>query len=303
MSNRLSEVQARISTVHELESVVSAMRGIAAARSREARSRLDGIRACAGVIGAAIGDALMLDERNSAPSRSPSGSTNADGDGHGTHVVIVLCAEQGFVGTFNEHVIEAAARLRHPQRNDYFVIGDRGVVVAQEHGLTVGWSAPMVAHVDEVPALADRITGALYERLDGGRATRVTLLHAVPQIATAIEIVQNALLPFDFERFAVPKRQLAPLVTLPPARLLARLAEEYVFTQLCEAIMLSFAAENEARMRAMIAARTNVHDTLDQLIGDSRRLRQEEITAEIVELSAGCLAASTGSVKQKRPPK
>ena len=55
--------------------------------------------------------------------------------------------------------------------------------------------------------------------------------------------------------------------------------------------MLSFAAENEARMRAMIAARSNVHTTLNQLIGSFRRLRQEEITADIVELSAGSLAA------------
>ena len=46
-------------------------------------------------------------------------------------------------------------------------------------------------------------------------------------------------------------------------------------------------------MRAMIAARSNVHATLDQLIGSFRRLRQEEITSEIVELSAGSLAADS----------
>jgi len=293
MSNRLSDVQARISTVDELESVVSAMRGIAAARSREARSRLDGIRVCAGMIGAAIGDALMLDERN--PELAPADA------GAGTHVIVVLCAEQGFVGTFNEHMIQAAAQLPRTGATDYCVIGDRGVVIAQEHGLAVSWSAPMVAHTDEVAALADRITEALYERLEAGRATRVTVLHAVPQLSTAIQIVQKSLLPFDFAQFAVSARHIAPLVTLPPQRLLARLAEEYVFAQLCEAIMLSFAAENEARMRAMIAARVNVHDKLDQLIGDSRRLRQEEITAEIVELSSGSLAAGGTSRKQRQP--
>jgi F-type H+-transporting ATPase subunit gamma len=45
----------------------------------------------------------------------------------------------------------------------------------------------------------------------------------------------------------------------------------------------------------MIAARTNVHNTLDGLIGESRRLRQEEITSEIVELSSVSLAAGTGN--------
>ena len=293
MSNRLSDVQARIATVHELESVVGAMRGIAAARSREARSRLDGIRACAAVIGAAIGDALMLDARN-APRAS-----SATGVGGSTHLVIVLCAEQGFVGPFNEHMIEAAAQRQHTGVTEYLVIGDRGVAIAHERELAVVWSAPMVAHTDEVAALADRITAALYERLEAGHATRVTLLHAVPQLATTIEIARKSLLPFDFERFAMPARRIAPLVTLAPQRLLAQLAEEYVFAQLCEAIMLSFAAENEARMQAMIAARANVHDKLDQLIGDSRRLRQEEITAEIVELSSGELAS--GAATRKRP--
>ncbi|MBN3848814.1 hypothetical protein G3N58_18565 [Paraburkholderia sp. Ac-20342] len=291
MSNRLSDVEARIASVHELESVVSAMRGIAAARSQEARSRLDGIRACADLIGAAIGDALMLDDHDTQPSR-------ADADG-GTHVVIVVCAEQGFVGMFNEHMIEAAANLPGTDARGYFVIGGRGAVVADAHGLKIDWSAPMVAHADEVATLASRITEALYERLETGRATRVTVLHAVPQLSATIEILQKSLLPFDFTRFAVPARHLAPLVTLAPQRLLAELAEEYVYAQLCEALMLSFAAENEARMRAMVAARTNVLDTLDQLTGDFRRLRQEEITAEIVELSAGSPAVEAARCKPR----
>ena len=63
--------------------------------------------------------------------------------------------------------------------------------------------------------------------------------------------------------------------------------------------MLSFAAENEARMQAMIAARSNVARKLDKLVESFRRLRQEEITGEIIELSAGSVSAA-GSVKRKR---
>jgi F-type H+-transporting ATPase subunit gamma len=51
--------------------------------------------------------------------------------------------------------------------------------------------------------------------------------------------------------------------------------------------MLSFAAENEARMRAMIAARAHVADKLESLVGRARQLRQEEITNEIIELASG----------------
>ena len=53
--------------------------------------------------------------------------------------------------------------------------------------------------------------------------------------------------------------------------------------------MLSYAAENDARMRAMIAAHDNVTETLDQLVILSRRLRQQEVTEEIVELASSSL--------------
>ena len=316
MSNKLSEVQARMNGVHGLESVVGAMRGIAAARSREARSRLDGIRACARIVSAAIGDALLLiDDHTSHETAAPDRDAKQD-----AAVVIVLCAEQGFVGTFNEHVIDAALASAtahaHAQSSstEYLLLGDRGIVAATERGLNIGWSAPMITHADEVPALADRLTGVLFQRLIAGQTTRVSVIHATPNPTATVQIVEQILLPFDYGRFSVTSsatssatspataRRNPPLINLPPQRLLSQLAEEYIFAQLCEAIMLSFAAENEARMRAMIAARTNVHDKLEALTGDFRRLRQEEITSEIVELSAGSIAADRPSKKPRPEP-
>jgi F-type H+-transporting ATPase subunit gamma len=172
-------------------------------------------------------------------------------------------------------------------------------MVAAERGLELGWSAPMVAHAEEVPLLAGRITDALYSRLEKGLATRVTVIHAVPAPSASIEIVERTLLPFDFARFKVAPSAVPPITTLPSEQLLAELAEEYVYAELCEEVMLSFAAENEARMEAMIAARSNVARKLDELIASFRRLRQEEITGEIIELSAGSISV-VGSVKRKR---
>ena len=137
-------------------------------------------------------------------------------------------------------------------------------------------------------------------RLESKRATRVTMVHAVPAPSGTIDIVERALLPFDFTRFHVTPSRIPPIVTLPPEQLLDRLAEEYVYAELCAAVMLSYAAENEARMQAMIAARSNVERKLDELTASYRNLRQEEITAEIIELSAGTLAR-TDSVAHERP--
>jgi F-type H+-transporting ATPase subunit gamma len=127
----------------------------------------------------------------------------------------------------------------------------------------------------------------------------VSVVHAVPAPLASIEVVERTLLPFDFARFKVVPRSIPPITTLPTEQLLAELAEEYVYAELCEAVMLSFAAENGARMQAMIAARSNVSRKLDELVASFRRLRQEEITGEIIELSAGSISA----VAAFRPPR
>ena len=279
MTERLSDVMARIGSVRQLSSVIGAMRGIAAARAREARGRVEGVRAYARTVGAAIGQALaLMDETAGAPR-----------DGRGGHLVIALCAEQGFAGTFNRRVLDAAERLLKsagPQPAELLVLGGRGLAVAEERGLKIGWRASMIAHVDEAAALADRVTEQLYLRLEQGRATRVSLAHATPSASGDIHVVEHTLAPFDFTRFPRAQNPSPPLISLPPGLLLAELAEEYVFAELCEAVTLSLAAENEARMRAMTAAKTNVAKMLDELLARSRQLRQEEITDEIIELGA-----------------
>jgi F-type H+-transporting ATPase subunit gamma len=188
---------------------------------------------------------------------------------------------------FNRRVLDAAERLlgsAGPQPAELLVLGGRGLAAAEERGLKAGWSASMIAHVDEAAALADRVTEQLYARLDEGRATQVSLAHATPSPSGEVHVVEHTLAPFDFARFPRAQNPSPPLISLPPGLLLAELAEEYVFAELTEAVTLSLAAENEARMRAMTAAKTNVSKMLDELIGRSRQLRQEEITNEIIEL-------------------
>ena len=163
MTERLSDLVARIGSVRQLSSVIGAMRGIAAARAREARERVEGVRAYASTVGAAIGQALALAEDRGVPSGSR--------EGRGGHLVIALCAEQGFAGLFNRRVLDVADRLLKADgshERELVLLGGRGLAAAEERGLEVGWSAAMVAHVDEVGALADRVTEQLYARLEFG---------------------------------------------------------------------------------------------------------------------------------------
>ena len=277
MSDRLSDLRARIGATRQLETVVVAMRGIAAARTREAQTRLEGARAYAKALEKAIGAALTL-----APETPAAEADRRDG-----HIVLALAAEQGFVGSYIERILAAARAIATHGGGALFLVGARGQALAAEQGLEPALTAPMIAHVDETPHLADAIADALYERLGAGEAARVTLIHGAPAEdgSAGPRLVARPLVPLDYSRIPASRARIPPLTTLEPRRLLAQLAEEYVFAQLCEAVALSYAAENEARMQAMIAARQNVRKTLDELTARYRRQRQEEITEEIVELA------------------
>lgn len=145
----------------------------------------------------------------------------------------------------------------------------------------------MVSQLDSSGMLADRIAAALLSLAETGALQRVDILHARPLSLSGFEVLRRQLLPLDFERFRGSPGGTPPLLNLAPQQLLAQLAAEYLFAQLNEAVVHSFAAENAARLQTMSAARDNIARRLDELTLEERLARQEDITAEIVELAAG----------------
>lgn len=284
MAERLADIVAQIQNVRQLESVVTAMRGIAASRAQQGRSLLAGIEAYTQVISEAIGQALTL---------MPAEDTATTCSRRDRRGLILFCAEEGFAGAFSERVLDAV-------KNDVagatvFLMGTRGVAVAEERGVHPDWRTPMATGAGAIPGLANRIADALYRHVADGSIVEVDVAFSHGRAGSGVQIDRHSLLPIDLARFPRQVRNLPPLTTLAPPMLLERLAAEYVYAQLCEAAMHAFAAENEARMMAMAAARTNIKSKLDGLSQREHQLRQEEITTEIVELAAGAEALGAGN--------
>jgi len=277
MAERLSDLVAQIQNVRQLDAVVTAMRGIAASRAQQARSALAGIKAYTEVISGAIGQALSLMPADGPPPASSRGRG-----------LILFCAEQGFAGAFSERVLDAV--MGDLDGAAVFLVGTRGAAVAEERGIRPAWTAPMATDVGAIPSFANRLADALYERVAGGTVAHVDVVFAHPRSGLGIEIDRHSLLPIDLSRFARPVQNQPPLTTLVPWVLLERLASEYVYAQLLEAVVHAFAAENEARMMAMAAAKDNIESKLAGLSQREHQLRQEEVTTEIVELAAGAEA-------------
>lgn len=155
----------------------------------------------------------------------------------------------------------------------------------------------MPSHSPGVVRLADRIADALYRQIENDEPERIDVVFTDWRPGEGASIVRHRLLPLDAQALAraaaagpaEPRSPTAtsPMANLPPARLLAELTEDYVFARLCNAALHAFAAENEARIQAMASAHRQVERQLAELEARQRRVRQEAITAEIIELAAG----------------
>ena len=275
MTDRLAEIEGRIRSVQQLGNVVTAMRGIAATRAQQSRALLPAIDAYSRTIAEAITQALPLVPADGALPRR----------GNAPGALVLFGAEQGFAGAFSDRMLAVTDGL--PASTALFLIGSRSSRQASERGLRPVWQAPMAAQTGSLTGLASRIAEALYAALPEAGFGLVEMVFPVWQPGAAFRVERRSLLPLDPRWFPARPPGQAPLITLPPARLLAQLAEEYVTAQLCEAATHAYAAENEARAAAMMRAKTNIAEMLETLRASQRRERQEAITAEVVELASG----------------
>ncbi len=275
MTERLADIGARIEGVRQLGAVVNAMRGIAAARVQQARGQLIAVDQYAETIAAAIRRALVL-----VPPAAPRAEHPPP-----RLALVLFCAEQGFAGAFSERVLDAAgAELATAE---LFLIGTRGKVAAAERGIVADWQSPMPSHSPGIPKLADRIGDALYSRIAAGAVERLDAIFGQWRPGHGTHVERSRLFPLDLARFPPRPDGNPPLLNLAPDQLLSELTAAYLHARLCNSALHAFAAENEARMEAMASAHDQIERQLDQLRATQRQVRQEEITAEIIELAAG----------------
>lgn len=275
MTERLSEITTRIDGIRQLGAVVSAMRGIAGARAQQARGALAAIETYAATLASAIGHTLALMPEAAGPISHMNGG----------RIVILFGAEEGFAGAYGERVLATAkADLANAE---LFLIGSRGAMLAAEHGITPGWTSPLPSRSAGVPKFADHLAEALYARIAQGGIDRLEAIFGRWQSERGLTVERRLLFPLDRAAFPRPAMSYPPLFNLPLAMLLDQLTADYIHAELCDVALHAFAAENQARMEAMASAHLEIERKLAALQTRQHIVRQDEITAEIIELAAG----------------
>ena len=276
---RLAEIEAHIGSMAELLDVVGAMRSLAGMRRQEAQRALPGVRSYADVMAAAIGEALLL-----ARAEPPRGNP-----GRARRAIVLFLAEHGFVGGFNERLIETARQSLTP-RDVLLIVGSRGAAQALERGLSPSWTSPAPTRTPATIDTIRRLSAELYRRIARGEIDRIETIYAAAHHTGAPRIERRQVLPADPK---LAQAAQAPLHNLKPAVLVETLISEYVFALLTEAAIESIATENAARFSTMDAAHDNVGKKLDELRQSARQARQSEITSELLDLATGAEAQTT----------
>lgn len=274
--SRATVLRARTANIEELSRVVTAMRSLAAAQVQEAERALPGIRRCADIVSNAI-----------TRTRSLLGASVASLDAPPR--LVVVCSERGFVGGFNERLIEHAATMSETAAGHTWIVGTRGVQLARSRWFAIEWTMPMASHARGVFEAARALAGEIEQRLARGELGELAILATRHPPGESAAIERRALLPLPPSE-GRDAAALPPLHHLAPVELLARLVGEYVAGELARALMESFASENAARLQAMEAARHHISDKLSDLRGAANRMRQEEITAELLDVNTGAEA-------------
>jgi F-type H+-transporting ATPase subunit gamma len=271
---QLSRIEARLESLGELGDLVGAMRSMAASRVREAQEAQGGTRAFRAVIDRTIGEIAPIAEW-------PDAAEAAEGAG----VLLVITSQNGFVGGFNERLVEAVLAARRPEER-LIVAGRRGEIALAERGVTLEEAVAMTSRAAGVTQLARRIS----LRFAGLSSARI--VHAHHAGGAEYEVQVRQVLPLSRD-FLVSDGDV-PLHHLPALRLMAALASEFLFAEVADALMDSLASENAARLRMMDAASRNIDDRLERLRRDAHVARQEEMTADMLDVVTGAEAIFNG---------
>jgi len=275
MSERGAEVRARLATMNELEEVLGAMRGMAAARIQQGERAQAAAREYADRIGAAFAS-LTGESRSVLPPDPPSRERES--------LVVALCTERGFVGALNERTLRAATET--PKPCQLCIVGARGHALAREQGLTATNIGSMPSHLGGIGDTADQVGALVLERSRSTDGLSVEVVHPKRTATGDIVIERRRVLPLDLPSSGRGDA-LPPITMLPAPLLMAQIAGEYIHARLFEFVAESFAAANAASLEVLQAAHTHLDDMLVDLHRSENVLRQDEITAEVLEVITG----------------
>jgi F-type H+-transporting ATPase subunit gamma len=304
MANR-KEVATQIASVKNIRQITRAMEAVAAARLRKAENRIAHLRP-------------YSQARSSLTRRAAAEAGNIshlpilnERDDVGRLAILLITGDRGLAGAFNANIIREGLSLRDRAIADgqdviYYVVGRRGdgAMTFRKQNIGESWTGftDRPAFTD-ARAIGDALTSAYIDgeidRIEVVYNRYVSPLTQYVQTMTLLPVQQAEVVgqgaeeengtPEDNELTEAHGRSLWDYEP-EPEELLSQLIPDYINTSLYRTLLDSAASELGARMTAMRSAADNAETMIDDLTLEMNRVRQAEITQEILEVVGGAEA-------------
>ncbi len=299
------DVKNRINSVKNIRKITRAMEMVAAARLRRAEQRIAEMRPYA--------QSLRRVTQRVAEAAGQDGTRVKllqQRDEVKRVGIILITGDRGLAGSFNTQIIRAGTLLQREIEDgggavSYFVVGRRGNSALSFRGESV---VDSYTGFTDQPAFANarNVGNRLVASYVDEEIDRVELIYNRYVSPLTQYVRRHTLLPLqDAEVFGegIPEpeqpadpelaeaHQRSEWIYEPdPEEALTLLFEEYVNLSIYRALLESAASEHGARMTAMRSAAENAGDMIDSLTLEMNRVRQAEITQEILEVVGGAEA-------------
>lgn len=290
------EIKNHINSVKDTQKITNAMYLIASTKLQKAKRDLDLARPYFQELQSEIKRIFRVDEKIENKYFYPA---TGEHELPGSYGYLVITADKGLAGAYNQNVIKEAMRLMEEHENPkLFVVGEYGRHFFNAHNIPIEQSFLYTAQNPTV-GRARKISSVLLELFDKGELSKLFVVYTDMHGAINSEVSVERLLPFHRSQFIVPnsteKKITNPFEFSPSMEeVLNKIVPGYVTGFIYGALIDSFCSEQNSRMNAMDSANRNAEKLLDELSLEYNHVRQGAITQEITEISAGAK-----SMKQK----
>jgi F-type H+-transporting ATPase subunit gamma len=282
MARTLRQLRRQIRLVDKIHQITRAMQMVAAAKLRRVQQRVTEGRAYWQRMQEIVRELSAAASDVEHPLLTPRPTERIG--------LLVVAAEKGLCGGYSLQIAREAERFVKAQQHPVNIrlAGRKARPVLERAGLSI--QEQLTIDEKSIAEDATGIAGDLRAWYEQGDVDEVHICYAqflslARDHPTVVRLLP-AVTPAQVEEPADTEWIFEP----PPAELLGRLLPRYVHAQVYQMLLEASASEHSARMRAMAAATENAEEMTEKLTMQANRLRQQEITSELLDVVGGAEA-------------
>ena len=277
------DIRRRITAAKNIKQITRAMQFVAASKLRRAQDSTLSARPYSEKIDEVLADlAAVL-----GPEDHPLLAEQAEG----TRLLVLITTDRGLAGPLNTNVVRFVAREITEHKGDLAVVsvGRKGRDAMRRNRVPI---AAHFAGFGDKPTFADVLPLArlISDDFLSGKYARIDLVFSRFISTLSQKPVMDQLLPIEAseDTEGIPGNQF--IFEPSPRAVLEQLLPRYVATRLFQAVLEGKASEESSRMVAMKSATENAEELIDDLTLAYNKVRQSNITREMIEIATGARA-------------